>query len=81
MGYQSALALNPMEINPSYGFREETREQRQALSERVAALNATQGRKLSPLAEQLSKRYVAGELSLAEINAQLDSYYQTDSTT
>lgn len=69
-----------MEINPRYGVKEATRKQRQALSERVAALNATQGRKLSLLAEQLSQRYVAGELSLAEINAQLDSFYQTDPT-
>lgn len=69
-----------MEINPRYGVKEATRNQRQALSERVAALNATQGRKLSPLAKQLSQRYVAGELSLAEINAHLDSFYQTDPT-
>ena len=40
-----------MEINPRYGVKETTRKQRQALSERVAALNVTQGRKLSPLAE------------------------------
>ncbi|GAA4492903.1 hypothetical protein GCM10023172_00750 [Hymenobacter ginsengisoli] len=66
-----------MEINPRYGGKEATCEQRQALSERVAAWNATQGRKLRPVAEQLSQRYIAGELSLTEINAQLDRYYST----
>jgi phage tail tape-measure protein len=62
-----------MEKGPKFGYKEATQEQRQALSDQAAALNATQGRKLSALAEQLSQRYVKGELSLAEINAQLDS--------
>ena len=55
--------------------KEATCEQRQALSDRAAALNATQGRKLRPFAEQLSQRYIKGELSLAEVNAQLEAYY------
>lgn len=64
-----------MDITPKFSPKEATQEQRQALADRVAALNATQGRKLSPMAEQLSQRYIKGELSLAEVNAQLDSYY------
>lgn len=66
-----------MKINSRYGVKEATRDQRRTLSERVAALNATQGRKLSLLTEQLSQRYVAGELSLTEIHVQLDGHYQT----
>lgn len=66
-----------MDTLVKFGLKEATREQRQALSDRVAALNATQDRKLSPFAEQLSRRYINGELSLAEVNAQLDAYYQT----
>lgn len=64
-----------MDSIAKFGPREATREQRQALSDRAAALNATQDRKLSPFAEQLSRRYIEGELSLAEVNAQLDTYY------
>lgn len=65
-----------MDTLVKFGPKEATREQRQALSDRVAALNATQDRKLSPFAEQLSQRYINGELSLAEVNAQLDAHYQ-----
>ena len=65
-----------MEINSAFGPKEATREQRQTLSDRAAALNATQGRKLSSFAEQLNQRYIAGELSLAEINVQLQDYHQ-----
>lgn len=64
-----------MDINPKFSLKEATQEQRQALADRVAALNATQGRKLSPFAEQLSQRYIKGELSLAEVIAQLEGYY------
>jgi hypothetical protein len=67
--------------NPAkFGPKEATREQRQALSDRAAALNATQDRQLSPFAAQLSQRYINGELSLAEVNAQLDAYYQAQAT-
>jgi len=65
-----------MDTLVKFGPKEATREQRQALSDRAAALNATQDRKLSPFAEQLSQRYINGELSLAEVNAQLDAHYQ-----
>ncbi len=68
-----------MDTLVKFGPKEATREQRQALSDRAAALNATQDRKLSPFAEQLSQRYINGELSLAEVNAQLDTYYQAQS--
>ena len=64
-----------MNLNPKFNPKEATQEQRQALSDRAAALNATQDRKLSPFAEQLSQRYIKGELSLAEVNAQLEGYY------
>ena len=64
-----------MDITPKFGPKEASQEQRQALSDRAAALNATQGHKLSPFAEQLSQRYIKGELSLAEVNAQLEGYY------
>ncbi len=69
------VGQNNMDITPKFGPKETTQEQRQALAARAAALNATQGRKLSPVAEQLSQRYIKGELSLAEVNAQLEVYY------
>lgn len=65
-----------MDTLVKFGPKEATREQRQALSDRAAALNATQDRKLTPFAEQLSQRYINGELSLAEVNAQLDAHYR-----
>ena len=64
-----------MDITPKFGPKEVSQKQRQALSDRAAALNATQGRQLSPFAEQLTQRYVKGELSLAEVNARLDAHY------
>lgn len=63
-----------MDITSKFNPNEATQEQRQALSDRAAALNATQDRKLSPFAEQLSQRYINGELSLAEVNAQRKAY-------
>jgi len=65
-----------MDTLVKFGPKEATREQRQALSDRAAALNATQDRKLSPFAEQLSQLYINGEMSLAEVNTQLDAHYQ-----
>lgn len=47
-----------MDISSKFGPKEGTQEQRQALSDRAAALNATQDRKLSPIAERLSQRYI-----------------------
>lgn len=70
-----------MDTLVKFGPKEATREQRQALSDRAAALNATQDRKLSSFAEQLSQRYINGELSLAEVNAQLDAHHQTQAQT
>ncbi|MDO7848542.1 antitoxin VbhA family protein [Hymenobacter sp. M29] len=70
-----------MDTLVKFGPKEATREQRQTLSDRAAALNATQDRQLSPFAEQLSQRYINGELSLAEVNTQLDAYYQAQSQT
>ena len=66
---------HPTDTTARFGPKEATRAQRQVLSDRTAALNATQGRELSPLAEQLNQRYIEGELNLAEVNAQLDSYW------
>lgn len=60
---------------PFFGPREQTPAQRQALLDRAAAINATQGRYHTPFADELGKRYVAGELSLAECNAQLRQHY------
>jgi len=65
-----------MAKNAPVGPKEATRQQRQALVDRVTALNATQGRALTPFAEQLNQRYVVGELSLAEITVLLNQYYQ-----
>jgi hypothetical protein len=62
----------PVKFDP----KETTREQRQALSHRAAALNATQDRRLSSFAGQLSQRYIDGELSLAEVNTQLNTHYE-----
>jgi hypothetical protein len=64
-----------MAISAKFGPKKTTQEECQALSGRAVALNATQGRKLSPYAEQLSQRYIEGKLSLAEVNAQLEAYY------
>ena len=58
--------------NPDFGPRERTREQRQALADQAAALNATQGRAMEPFAQQLCDRYVAGELSLAQVIAEVN---------
>ncbi len=62
--------------NADFGPRERTRAQRQALAAQAAALNATQGRALEPFAQQLSNRYVAGELNLAQAIAEMNQVYQ-----
>ena len=61
---------------PDFGPRERTRAQRQALADQAAALNATQGRALSPFAQQLCDCYVAGELSLAQVIAEVNRVHQ-----
>ena len=61
---------------PDFGPRERTRAQRQALADQTAALNATQGRAFEPFAQQLSDRYVAGELSLAQVIAEVQRVHQ-----
>ncbi len=65
-----------MESTRKFGPKEQTREQRQALMDQAAAINATQDRKLSAFGQQLSEQYVAGDLTLAEVNERLDRYYQ-----
>ncbi len=62
--------------NADFGPRERTREQRQALADQAAAFNATQGRAWEPFAQPLSDRYVAGELSLAQVIAAVNRVYQ-----
>jgi hypothetical protein len=61
---------------PDFGPRERTREQRQTLAAEAAALNATQGRAFEPFAQQLCDRYVAGELSLAQLIAEVNRVHQ-----
>lgn len=58
-----------MDALVKFSPKETTREQRQVQSNWPAALNATLYLKLSLFAEQLSQRYIEGELSLAEVNA------------
>lgn len=62
--------------NPDFGPRERTREQRQALADQAAALNATQDRTAEPFALQLIERYVAGELNLAQVIAEVNRVHQ-----
>lgn len=64
-----------MEI-PDFGPRERTREQRQALADQAAALNALDGRTAEPFALQLIDRYVAGELSMTQVLAEVNQVYQ-----
>lgn len=61
---------------PDFGPRERTREQRQALADQAAAINATQDRTAEPFALQLIDRYVAGELSMAQVLAEVNQVYQ-----
>lgn len=61
---------------PDFGPRERTREQRQALADQAAALNTTQSRALEPFAQQLCDRYVAGELSLAQVIAEVNRVHR-----
>jgi hypothetical protein len=65
-----------MEAAERFGPAEQTPAQRQALLDEVEALKATQGLPpLSPFGQRLYRRYVAGELSLAECSAQLRQHY------
>lgn len=63
-------------MNPKFGPREQTREQRQALFSQAAAINATQDRFAEPFAVELCRRYVDGELTLAEVLAEVQRVYQ-----
>ena len=61
---------------PRFGPKEATREQRQEIVARAAAVNATANRKMSPFGEALNRRYIEGELSLAECSAELTRHYE-----
>ena len=63
-------------MNPQFGLREQTREQRQALFSQAAAINATQDRFAEPFAVELCRRYVDGELTLAQVLAEVQHAYQ-----
>lgn len=60
---------------PTFGPKEQTRAQRQRLFDQAAALNATQGREMEPFAVQLCQRYIAGEMSLAQVIAEVEQVH------
>ena len=65
-----------MEAVERFGPAEQTPAQRQALLDEAQAIGAAQGLPpLSPSGQWLYRRYVAGELSLAEYSAQLRQHY------
>lgn len=65
-----------MQATERFGPAEQTPAQRQALLDEVEARKAAQGLPpLSPFGQRLYRRYVAGELSLAECSAELRRYY------
>ncbi|OGX82080.1 antitoxin VbhA family protein [Hymenobacter coccineus] len=65
-----------MKANARFGPAEQTPAQRQALLDEAQALGAAQGLPpLSPFGQRLYRRYVAGELSVAECSAQLRQRY------
>ena len=61
---------------PDFGPRERTREQRQALADQAAAITALAGRTIEPFAQQLVDRYVAGELSMDQVIAEVNQVHQ-----
>lgn len=65
-----------MESIPKFGPREQTREQRQKMFDKAAAINATQDRRMEPFAVQLCQRYIDGEVSLKEVIAQVEEVHQ-----
>ena len=66
-----------MEAIERFGPAEQTPAQRQALLDEAQAIGAAQGLPpLSPYGQRLYRRYVAGELSLAECRAQLRQRYR-----
>lgn len=58
-----------------YSGREQTAEQRQQLSDMGRAWQEAQGAMPGPVAEAVYARYVAGELTLTQVTAELVSYY------
>jgi len=66
-----------MEAGERFGPAEQTPAQRQALLDEVEALKVTQGLPpLSPFGQRLYRRYVAGELSLAQLIAEVNRVHQ-----
>lgn len=63
-------------MNPKFGPRAQTREQRQALFNQAAAINATQGAFMEPFAVELSKRYISGECTMQEVLAEVKKVHQ-----
>jgi hypothetical protein len=61
---------------PNFGPKEQTREQRQHLYDQAVAINATQDRQLEPFAAELCQRYIAGELSMAQVIAEVNKVHQ-----
>lgn len=65
-----------MKANERFSPAEQTSAQRQTLLDAAQALGAAQGlRPLSSFGQRLYRRYVTGELSLAECRAQLRQRY------
>ena len=69
--------FNRMEAGERFGPAEQTPAQRQALLDEVEALKVTQGLPpLSPFGQRLYRRYVAGELSLAQLIAEVNRVHR-----
>jgi hypothetical protein len=66
-----------MSVSPQFGPREKTRAQRQALMDRAAAWNAKQDRQLGPFASALCQRYIAGDMSLPQVIAEVEHIHRS----
>lgn len=65
-----------MESTPTFGPNAQTREQRQQLCDKAAAISATQGQRMEPFAVELRQRYIEGEMSLREVIAEVNRIHR-----
>ncbi|RZK30294.1 MAG: hypothetical protein EOO63_07115 [Hymenobacter sp.] len=63
-------------MNPKFGPKAQTREQRQALFDQAGAINATQGAYMEPFAVALCQHYIEGEWTMEEVLAEINKVYR-----
>ncbi|SFQ61384.1 hypothetical protein [Hymenobacter arizonensis] len=66
-----------MSTTPQFGPREKTRAQRQALMDRAEAWNTRQDRQLGSFAKELCQRYIAGDMSLPQVIAEVEHIHRS----